>query len=90
MARLPQSPRVPAPAAGEVAFAWDGNDAAGERLPPGNYGVTARHVDAGGDGTGLATYVRSRVQSVSVGNDGLYLDLQGIGTAPIGYVLRVI
>lgn len=81
---------VPAAAAGEVAFAWDGEDAAGERLPAGNYAVTARHAGPDGDHTNLETYVRSRVQSVSVGNDGLYLDLQGIGTAPINYVLRVI
>ena len=81
---------VPTEAGGEVAFAWDGEDASGERLPPGNYAVAARHTDAAGDHTNLETYVRSRVQSVSVGNDGLYLDLQGIGTAPINYVLRVI
>ncbi|QDW65570.1 flagellar hook capping FlgD N-terminal domain-containing protein [Luteimonas granuli] len=81
---------IPAAAAGELAFSWDGNDASGARLPPGNYSIAARHVDAGGEGTALATYARSRVQSVSVGNDGLYLDLHGIGTAPIGYVLRVI
>lgn len=81
---------VPATAAGEVPFDWDGSNAAGERLAPGRYTVSARHVDAGGDGTDLSTYVRSRVQSVSVGNDGLYLDLQGLGTAPVGYVLRVL
>ena len=81
---------VPATGAGEVAFDWDGLDAAGERLAPGRYSVSARHVDNSGDGTGLSTYVRSRVQSVSVGSDGLYLDLQGLGTAPVGYVLRVL
>lgn len=81
---------APAVAGGEVPFSWDGLDEAGERMPPGRYAVTARHTDAAGDHTDLGTYVRSRVQSVSVGNDGLYLDLQGIGTAPISYVLRVL
>ncbi len=81
---------VEAAAAGEVAFSWDGLGADGERLPAGSYTVTARHTGSGGEETSLNTYMRSRVQSVSVGNDGLYLDLQGLGTAPIGYVLRVI
>lgn len=81
---------IPAAGAGEVAFAWDGTDASGERLPPGNYTIAAHHTDSAGDSVSLGTYVRSRVESVSVGNDGLYLDLHGIGTAPIGYVLRVL
>ena len=77
-------------AGGEVEFAWDGNDAQGQRLPPGSYGISARHADASGNGDNLSTYVRAQVQSVSVGNDGLYLDLPGLGTAPVSYVLRVI
>jgi len=81
---------VPAEQAGEVPFAWDGAHSSGERLPPGNYSITARHIDPAGDHSELGTYVRSRVQSVSVGNEGLYLDLHGIGTAPINFVLRVI
>lgn len=81
---------VTAAAAGEVALDWDGLHASGERMPPGNYTVTARHTGPDGEHTDLGTYVRSRVQSVSVGNEGLYLDLQGIGTAPVNYVLRVI
>ncbi|KLJ02728.1 flagellar hook capping FlgD N-terminal domain-containing protein [Luteimonas sp. FCS-9] len=80
---------VPATAAGEVAFAWDGIDAAGNRLPAGTYGIAARHLSGSGETSVLSTYVRARVDSVSVGSDGLYLDLDGLGTAPIGYVLRV-
>ncbi|UNK43980.1 flagellar hook assembly protein FlgD [Luteimonas sp. S4-F44] len=80
---------VPATAAGEVAFAWDGTDAAGNRLPAGTYGIAARHLASSGEASVLSTYVRARVDSVSVGSDGLYLDLDGLGTAPIGYVLRV-
>lgn len=81
---------VTAAAAGEVALDWDGLHASGDRLQAGNYTVTARHAGPDGERTELATYVRSRVQSVSVGTEGLYLDLKGIGTAPISYVLRVI
>lgn len=80
---------VAAKAAGEVPFAWDGTDAAGERLPAGAYGISAKHVAENGNTTSLGTYVRGRVESVSLGADGLYLDLQGLGTAPIGHVLRV-
>lgn len=80
---------VPAKAAGEVPFEWDGTNAAGEKLPPGAYGITARHVSDTGTATNLSTYVRGKVQSVSVGADGLYLDLEGLGTAPLSHVLRV-
>ena len=81
---------VPAAAAGEVAFAWDGLDASGQRLPAGAYGITARHVADNGNTTQLTTYANGRVESVSIGTDGLYLDLHGLGTAPLAYVLRVV
>jgi len=80
---------VAANAAGEVPFAWDGSDASGKRLPEGTYGITAKHVTESGATTSLGTYVRGRVESVSVGSDGLYLDLEGLGTAPLDHVLRV-
>lgn len=80
---------VDAKAAGEVPFAWDGTDASGKRLPEGTYGITAKHVTDTGAATSLSTYVRGRVESVSVGSDGLYLDLEGLGTAPLDHVLRV-
>lgn len=80
---------VPATAAGEVPFAWDGTNAAGQRLPEGTYGITARHVTDTGATSTLSTYVRGKVQSVSVGTDGLYLDIEGLGTAPLDHVLRV-
>ena len=80
---------VPANAAGEVAFQWDGNNADGKRMPPGSYTVTASHTDSAGAQTKLATYVEAEVESVTVGSDGLYLNLKGLGTAPLDYVLRV-
>lgn len=79
---------VQADKAGEVSFEWDGRNDAGERLPAGTYGVAATH----GTGEGkksLSTYVESRVQSVTVGTDGVFLDLPGLGTAPLDYVLRI-
>ena len=80
---------VPANAAGEVAFQWDGTDADGKRMPAGSYNITASHTDSAGKQSKLSTYVQAPVESVTVGSDGLYLNLKGLGTAPIDYVLRV-
>ncbi len=80
---------VPAKAAGEVAFQWDGTDGAGKRLPAGSYTITATHADAAGKQTKLSTYAEAAVESVTVGTDGLYLNLKGLGTVPLDYVLRV-
>ena len=39
--------------------------------------------------TALNTYVDATVDSVTIGSDGLYLNLPGLGTAPLDYVLRI-
>jgi len=80
---------VNAEKAGEVEFAWDGTDANGKRMPAGKYSISAAQVNASGDKSDLSTYVNAAVESVSIGSDGLYLNLKGLGAAPIGYVLRV-
>lgn len=80
---------VEAKASGEVAFDWDGTDANGNRLPAGSYTIAATHAGSNGSETKLSTYVQAPVESVTVGSDGLYLNLKGLGTAPIDYVLRV-
>jgi len=80
---------VEAKAAGEVTFDWDGKDANGNRMAAGTYTITAAHTDTAGAKTTLNTYVQAPVESVTVGSDGLYLNLKGLGTAPIDYVLRV-
>ncbi|WP_206861566.1 flagellar hook capping FlgD N-terminal domain-containing protein [Lysobacter changpingensis] len=79
---------VTAEKAGEVAFEWDGKDADGNRLVAGTYGVTAS-MGSGETRQDLSTYVESRVDSVTVGSDGVFLDLAGLGTAPLDYVLRI-
>ncbi|MDR0182958.1 flagellar hook capping FlgD N-terminal domain-containing protein [Lysobacter arvi] len=79
---------VKADKAGEVAFEWDGKDANGNRLAAGTYGVTAT-MGSGETKKDLSTYVESRVDSVTVGSDGVFLDLAGLGTAPLDYVLRI-
>ncbi|HBK46799.1 MAG TPA: flagellar basal body rod modification protein [Xanthomonadaceae bacterium] len=80
---------VPASAAGEVAFSWDGTDANGNRMAAGKYSVAATQTDTSGNKTSLSTYVNSPVESVTIGSDGLYLNLTGLGTTPIANVLRV-
>ena len=80
---------VSADKAGEAAYEWDGKDAQGKRLPAGSYGITASFTGADGTSKTLDTYVEAKVDSVTVGSDGVYLDLAGLGTAPLDYVLRI-
>ena len=70
---------VEARAAGETTFEWDGKDAGGNRVAAGDYTITATHVDGSGTETKLSTYVQAPVESVTVGSDGLYLNLKGLG-----------
>jgi len=81
---------VKAEKAGEVGFSWDGTGANGKHLAAGQYSITATQTSASdGAKSELSTYINANVESVSVGSDGLYLNLKGLGTAPIGYVLRI-
>ena len=74
---------------GETAFTWDGIKANGERAAAGAYSIKATHTATDGTGTALNTYVDATVDSVTIGSDGLYLNLPGLGTAPLDYVLRI-
>ncbi|UYB50468.1 flagellar hook assembly protein FlgD [Xanthomonas sp. AM6] len=80
---------VSASKAGEVNFSWDGTDANGIRQAAGKYSVTATHTDSSGTNSKLSTYVQAPVESATIGSDGIYLDLTGLGTAPLANVLRV-
>ncbi len=79
---------VEATAAGETAFQWDGKDANGKRMEPGKYSIVANHVDTAGKSTSCplragAGGKRDRRFRRPVPEP------QGLGTAPIDYVLRV-
>ncbi|MDG2526869.1 flagellar hook capping FlgD N-terminal domain-containing protein [Stenotrophomonas sp. HITSZ_GD] len=80
---------VKADKAGEVNFQWDGTDDYGNRMAAGTYSISATHTDSSGTDSKISTYIQAPVESVTVGSDGLYLNLKGLGTAPISYVLRV-
>jgi len=87
--KLVKTISVPAKTAGEVEFSWDGTDADDKQMPAGQYSITATQAGTGGDKTELSTYLNAMVESVSIGSDGLYLNLKGMGAVPIGHVLRV-
>ena len=55
----------------------------------GAYTIAATYTDASGKQTKLSTYVEAEVESVTVGSDGLYLNLKGLGAAPLDYVLQI-
>jgi len=78
-----------ATAAGELPFHWDGNNADGTRMADGKYTISARFTPAGGEASQVQTYVQAPVESVTIGHDGLYLNLKNLGTAPLEQVLRV-
>jgi len=80
---------VNASKAGEVNFSWDGTNTAGARMAAGTYNITATHTDSKGTNTTLSTYVQAPFESATIGSDGIYLDLTGLGTAPLANVLRV-
>jgi len=66
--------------AGDLDFIWDGNNDAGERMPPGLYTVAA-YGQVGGASEQLRTSVVARVESVNLGGaDGrILLNLAGLG-----------
>ncbi len=78
-------------AAGLVEFQWDGLDEAGQHAPAGHYVVEASAARDGG-GEALPTLVRTRVDSVTVGNDpsGLTLNLNGIGPVAVDQVEQIL
>ncbi|MDQ2695055.1 MAG: flagellar hook assembly protein FlgD [Pseudomonadota bacterium] len=85
--RLPLGER----AAGDGAFAWDGYDQNGNRLPPGVYGLRAEGILRGRP-TALATQVLAAVQSVTLdpAAQGMTLNLAGLGPLDIDDVREIV
>jgi len=75
--------------AGELPFQWDGRTDDGQQLAAGKFSISARFTPAGGSPADVQTYVQAPVDSVTIGNDGLYLNLKNLGTTPLDQVLRV-
>jgi len=75
--------------AGEIEFSWDGLDDSGNRLPAGQYDITA---EAASDGENyeLATAIYSTVDSVVLGgSNGITLNVNGQGEVPMSIVSKI-
>ena len=75
--------------AGRVSFEWDGNDASGDRLPPGDYTLSCNIVV---DGTPQAAQVlmSAAVQSVTLSGYDILLNLAGGSQIPFGQVNEIL
>ena len=75
--------------AGDVPFTWDGMTGTGTYAPAGTYTVVAE-ASANGASHALGTALYGRVTGVNLGDEnGLTVDLAGLGTVPIGSVLEI-
>ena len=79
---------VDAPAAGDVPFHWDGKNDAGQAIPAGRYTIKASAV-SGKQTEALDVNVAAHVDSVSIGADGLVLNLAGLGSHPLSSIRRI-
>ena len=75
--------------AGETAFTWDGENEAGELMPPGDYRISAEgRFD--GENEELTTQLNANVDSVSLEDDGsVTLNLAGRGSVPLDDVSQI-
>lgn len=77
-------------ASGIVNFEWDGLDTEGNTMEHGNYQFLATGT-VDGEGTAFATATVAKVDSVLVGNDeGLIMNLAGIGAVPFSEAQEII
>ena len=75
---------------GNVEFRWDGTDANGNLLPPGNYVIKAQG-DQFGESTSLPTAIHRHVDSVSLAgnNQGVILNLDGETSVNLSEVIQI-
>jgi flagellar basal-body rod modification protein FlgD len=71
-------------AEGNVAFNWDGSTIDGGYANPGTYKIQANAV-IDGTNTGLASMIRSHVESVTLGRGGSGIILNVAGTGPVRF-----
>jgi flagellar basal-body rod modification protein FlgD len=70
--------------AGDVAFAWDGTNNAGEKMPYGNYRVVAE-AQGPDNRFSVNTLVNASVESVTIGNGGQQLTLNLKDMGPVSF-----
>ncbi len=76
--------------AGITRFSWDGTDASGERVDPGEYRIAAR-VLRGAEVESTATAIEASIESVTLGQfgSGMSLNLSGGGTLSLAQVYQI-
>ena len=80
--------QVPAQGPGDVPFQWDGLDERGQPVAPGTYLMRATF----GEGRGaqaVGTGTMAPIESVTLDPQGMLLNLQGLGTAPLSSIRRL-
>ncbi|MDT8405734.1 MAG: flagellar hook assembly protein FlgD [Methylococcales bacterium] len=74
---------------GAIPFQWDGQLADGSQAAPGTYQISAR-AGINGQTTALETFATAGVQAVNLGgNQGLQLELKGLGAQPFNQVRQI-
>ena len=74
--------------AGMVNFTWDGLSSSGERMPPGNYSISA---SVGGETPSDAvTYAQAAINSVSLANGIITLQVEGLGSTTFDQVREIL
>ncbi|MGH8549229.1 MAG: flagellar hook assembly protein FlgD [Methylococcales bacterium] len=71
-------------AQGNVAFNWDGSTIGGGYADPGSYRIQASAV-INGTNTGLASLIRSNVDSVTLGHGGSGITVNVAGAGPVSF-----
>jgi flagellar basal-body rod modification protein FlgD len=79
---------VQAPASGATAFHWDGRNDAGDIAGAGRYTIRAS-AGSGSNVEQLGVSVEANVDSVSIGANGLVLNLSGLGSHPLSSIRRI-
>ena len=73
---------------GTTSFTWDGENEDGDLMEPGDYRLKAT-AQYGGENQELTTQVNANVDSVSLENGGITLNLAGRGSVPLDEVRQI-
>lgn len=78
-----------AQSAGTVSFEWDGKNTEGNLADPGLYKVEASAM-VDGKNTVLATNIKSKVESVTMGSSGIKVDLVGLDSIKFSQIKQIL
>lgn len=86
--QLVRSQQMGSQSAGVVDFSWDGRNDDGEPIGAGDYAIEAI-AQTGGESIELGTLLAEKVESVTLGNEGVTLDLASNRSVPLSGVKQV-